>query len=244
MAAHKKRKKKKQYRSVFPILYPSKLGTPYGYRPGSTNEFGGNQPSTGTGTSGTAGTGGSGAGSSGGGMAGPVESHRPKPGRARVLHEMRKSLGMTAGNDRPNYGGDAFPSTELKEYFDDGPQVAWGGFSVPNWSMVAMRGGGPVIGGPGFYHDGHGEGGRYNFQKSPGLGFRTEQAWKIWDQALKLMKSEPNLTKESILMRAMAKSGVYRGAIDPAEIRLLEMGIDWYLSDTNQYTNRRDVFYT
>jgi len=153
-------------------------------------------------------------------------------------------MGCTTGNDRPNFGGDAFPSSPLVEYFGDGPQVAFGGYSVPNWSMVGMRGGGPVIGGPGFYHDGHGEGGKYNFQKSPGLGFRTEQAWKIWDKALELMKSEPQLTKESILMRAMAKSGVYRGSIDPAEIRLLEMGIDWYLSDAGQYTNRRDVFYT
>lgn len=166
---------------------------------------------------------------------GPAESYKPKLSRARILHEMRRSMGMGATSNEPS---------PIAEYFDDGPQVAWGGYSIPNWSMVAMRGGGPVIGGPGFYHDGHGEGGRYDFQKSPGLGFRTEQAWKIWDQALKLMKSEPNLTKESILMRAMAKSGVYRGAIDPAEIRLLEMGIDWYLSDAGQYTNRRDVFYT
>lgn len=227
----KKKKRKKQLRSVFPIIYPNRIGTPTTYRPGDTNEFGGQQqpPPSSPPTPGSGG--------------GTSESYRPKPSRARILHEMRMALGQRPGNDRPNEGGDAFPSTELKEYFGDSPQVSMGGYSVPAFTSATARGGGPFISGPGFVQDYKGDTGRYDFQKSPGLGFRTEQAWRIWEQALKIMEREPNLAKTSILLRAMAKSGIHRGQIEPAEYRLLEMGVDWYLSDAGALGARRDVFY-
>lgn len=223
----KKKRKKRKLRLVFPIIYPNRIGTPTTYRPGDTNEFGGgtsNQQVTPP-------------------DPGPTES-KLRPSRARVLHEMRKALGQASGSDRSNMGGDAFKPSPLVEYFNNAPQVAWGGYSIPSFSAaVTTRGAGPFISGPGFQMDYKGDTGRYDFQKSPGLGFRTEQAWKIWEQALKIIDREPNLSKASILLRAMAKSGIHRGQIDPAEYRLLEMGIDWYLSDAGALGARRDIFY-
>jgi hypothetical protein len=147
-----------------------------------------------------------------------------KPSRARVLHEMRRALGLT-------------------EYFNDAPNVGMGGYQLPSFSVVPMRVGGPVIGGPGFQHDGNGEGGRYDFKKSPGLGFRTEMAWRVWEKAMGVMDKEKGIPKHSILLRALSKAGVHRGQMDPAEYRLLEMGIEWYLSDAGALGAIKSVFY-
>jgi len=234
---HKKRKKRKRVLSVFPIIYPSRIGTPYTYRPGSGNDSGGAPaeappapPSPGSGIG---------------------EALNVKPSRARVLHEMRRALGLKPGSDRANEGGDAFPQgprmrlvrTALVEYFNDAPNVAMGGYQLPSFSSVPMRVGGPVIGGPGFQHDGNGEGGRYDFRKSPGLGFRTEMAWRVWEKAMDVMDKEKGMAKHSILLRALSKAGVHRGQIDPAEYRLLEMGIEWYLSDAGALGASKSVFY-
>ena len=102
-----------------------------------------------------------------------------------------------------------------------------------------MRGGGPTIGGPGFHHDAEFKGGRYDLRKSPGLSFRTEPAWRIWDRALDIMAKYKTLPKHSVLLRAMAKAGVHRGQIDPSELRLIEMGIEWYLSDSGSLAAQR-----
>lgn len=234
MAKPHKRKKKKQYSSVFPILYPSRLGTPYGFTPGSGNRSGGGKQGGGLmGSRGGAmggspmGTGGSGgaSGGAGGGMGsgvGAAESIAPRPSRARVIHEMKKAMNLT-------------------EYFDD--NAAMGGFSIPSFASVSMRSGGPVIGGPGFQHDGHGEGGVFNFKKSPGLGFSTEKGWKVWEKAMQIIDNNKTLSKTGILLRAMAKAGVHKGQIDPAEYRLLEMGVEWYLSDAGALGAKRTVAY-
>lgn len=235
MAESKKRKKKRKQRrilSVFPILYPSRIGTPYTFRPGSGNDSGGSPnpppppPPPGPGP-------------------GPGMGERTaiRPSRARVLHEMRRALGLTFGDDKANEGGDAFPASPLVEYFNDAPNVAMGGFSLPSFSAVPMRMGGPTIGGPGFQHDGNGEGGRYDFKKSPGLGFRTEMAWKVWEKAMLVMQKEKGLPRHSILLRALTKAGVHRGQLDPAEYRLLEMGIEWYLSDQGSLGINKGVYY-
>jgi hypothetical protein len=131
----------------------------------------------------------------------------------------------------------------LAEYFNDAPNVAMGGFSLPAFSAVPMRAGGPVIGGPGFQHDGNGEGGKYDFKKSPGLGFRTEMAWRVWEKAMEVIDREKNLPKHSIMLRAMAKAGVQRGQMDAAEYRLLEMGIEWYISQAGGAGASRNIFY-
>lgn len=234
---HKKRKKRKRVLSVFPIIYPSRIGTPYTYRPGSGNDSGGTPAEAPPAAPGP-----------GPGMG---ERLNIKPSRARVLHEMRRALGLTRGSDRANEGGDAFPEgpklrlvrTALAEYFNDAPNVGMGGFQLPSFSVVPMRVGGPVIGGPGFQHDGNGEGGRYDFKKSPGLGFRTEMAWRVWEKAMQVMDKEKGMAKHSILLRALSKAGVHRGQIDPAEYRLLEMGIEWYLSDAGALGAIKSVFY-
>jgi hypothetical protein len=131
----------------------------------------------------------------------------------------------------------------LIEYFNDAPNVAMGGFSMPSFAAASMRAGGPVIGGPGFEYNGDGEGGKYDFKKSPGLGFRTEIAWRIWEKAMEVVSQDKTLPKHSVLLRAMAKAGVHRGQMDPAEFRLLEMGIEWYLSAAGALAAGRNVFY-
>lgn len=237
---HKKRKKRRRILSVFPILYPSRIGTPFSYAPGSGNDSGGTPPDPPPPPPGN--------GGNGGGMG---ERLNIKPSRARVLHEMRRALGIASGGDRANEGGDAFPRGSahqrlrraLDEYFNDAPNVAMGGYQLPSFSVVPMRVGGPVIGGPGFQHDGNGAGGRYDFKKSPGLGFRTEMAWRVWEKAMGVMDKEKGMAKHSILLRAMSKAGVHRGQIDPAEYRLLEMGIEWYLSDAGALGAIKSIFY-
>lgn len=141
--------------------------------------------------------------------------------KRKVIAEMRKSMGLV-------------------EYFNDAPGVATGGFSVPNFGGASMHSsGGPSLSGPGFQNDDEGKGGRYDFKKSPGLGFRTEMAWRIWEKALEIMSREKNLPNHSILLRAMSKAGIHRGQLDPAEFRLLEMGVDWYLSDSGSLGAKR-----
>lgn len=206
--AHKKRKKRRRILSVFPILYPSKIGTPYSYAPGSANDSGGTPAAPP-------------APAPGPGMG---ERLNIKPSRVRVLHEMRRSLGLV-------------------EYFNDAPNVSMGGYQLPSFSSVPMRVGGPAISGPGFQHDGNEKAGRYDFKKSPGLGFRTEMAWRVWEKAIEVMDKEKGMAKHSILLRAMSKAGIHRGQMDPAEYRLLEMGIEWYLSDAGALGAIKGIFY-
>lgn len=195
-------KKKKSWRTTFPILFPSKMGTPRTYRPGSANDSIG-LPAD----------------------AGAPKSEGVRPTKVKVLHEMRKSMGLV-------------------EFFSNhswstSPNPAWGGYSVPNFGSVSMRGGGPTIGGPGFHHDAEFKGGRYDLRKSPGLGFRTEAAWRVWEKVLEIVEKYKTLPKHAVLLRAMARAGVHRGQIDPSELRLLEMGIEWYLTDPGSLAAKR-----
>ena len=202
------KKKKKSWRPVFPILHPSRMGTPRTYSPGSANGAIGMPDG----------------GSDGGGGAAPA-GEGIKPSKAKVLHEMKRSMGLVEFFSNHSWGSQ--------------PNPAWGGYSVPSFGMVAMRGGGPTIGGPGFHHDSEFKGGRYNLRKSPGLGFRTETAWKIWDKALEVIEKYKTLPKHAVLMRAMASAGIHRGQLDPSELRLLEMGIEWYLTDPGSLAAKR-----
>lgn len=208
----KKRHRKKRYHAKvkygFPILYPSRMGTPFSFPAGSGNNSG--EPMAGA-------------------ESAPASSPAPASessnrSRSNVLKRLRESLGLV-------------------EYMNDAPQVAWGGYSAPSFAAVGMRQGGPVIGGPGFYYDGGGVGGRYDFQRSPGLGFRTEMAWRVWEKIMQVIDTYPNLPRQMILMRAMAKAGVHHGQMDPSEFRLLEMGIDWYLSSNGSLAANRSVYY-
>ena len=191
-------RKKKKWNSVFPMLHPSRMGTPRAMGPGP--------------------------GPADAASAMPA-SEGIRPSKNKVLHEMRRSMGLV-------------------EYFanhswSSSPNPAWGGYSIPNFGSVKMRGGGPTIGGPGFYHDAEFKGGKYDLKKSPGLAFRTEPAWRIWDKALEIMSLHKGMPKHSVLLRAMAKAGVHRGQIDPSELRLIEMGIEWYLSDQGAIGTQR-----
>lgn len=192
------RKKKKKWNSVFPMLHPSKMGTPRTFSPGSANGAIG-LPS------------------------GAAEGIQPS--KSKVLHEMKRSLGLV-------------------EYFSNhswssAPNPAWGGYSVPTIGAVNMTKGGPTIGGPGFQYDPEFKGGKYDLKKSPGLGFRTEAAWRIWDKVMDLVVKHKTMPKQAILLRAMAKAGVHRGQIDPSEMRLLEMGIEWYMTDPGALSTQR-----
>ena len=196
-------KKKRNWKAAFPILHPSRMSTPRTYRPGSANGA---------------------LGMSDGSPAAP-KAEGVRPSKAKVIHEMRRSMGLVEFFSNHSFGSS--------------PNPAWGGYSVPNFGMVAIRGGGPTIGGPGFHHDSEFKGGRYDLKKSPGLGFRTEYAWRVWEKALEVIEKYKTLPKHSVLMRAMAKAGIHRGQIDPSELRLLEMGIEWYLTDPGSLAAKR-----
>jgi hypothetical protein len=146
------------------------------------------------------------------------------------MHELKKSMGLLEFFGAGNEGSSA-------------PNPAWGGYSVPQLGMVKIRAGGPTIGGPGFTHNVDGEedgaGGRYDFRKSPGLGFRSESAWRVWNYILDFIDKDPTLPKHSILLRAMGKAGIHPGQIDAAELRLIEMGIEWYLTDPGSLAAKR-----
>lgn len=185
-------------RVIFPMFYPSRMGTPRTYDMGTADGGGAN---------------GANGGGDGGGM-GEVNIYR-----ARNRAKLFEYFSMQGSESHPN------PN--------------WGGYSIPNLGMIQMRGGGPVIGGPGFQHDGHGEGGVYNFKKSPGLGFRTEAAWRIWEKAMEIIDADKTMNKHHILLHAMAKANIHRGQVDPAELRLVEMGIEWYLTDPGSLAAKR-----
>jgi hypothetical protein len=206
----KREKCRKKYKYAFPMLFPSKMGTPRTFRPGTADN------------------------GAGGGTPPPApmpmgDSKSMGPTRLRVMHELKKSMGLLEFFSNHNSS-----ST---------PNPAWGGYSVPQLGMVKMRGGGPTIGGPGFENNVDGEddgaGGIYDLRNSPGLGFRSESAWRVWGAVLDLIDKDPTLPKHSILLRAMAKAGVNPGQIDPAELRLVEMGVEWYLTDPGSLGAKR-----
>lgn len=217
----KKCKKNKRNRSVFPVLYPGHMGTPHTYDQGSANDSlqtgGATGPVVSSDISRVGGTGG------GGDYLGETEGNAVKcrPSRIRVLHEMRKSLGLLEYGDATN------------------PDPSWGGFSVPNMAMTKIRGGGPQITGPGFPGSDRDGGGKYDYRKSPGLALRTELGWRIWKAALDIIDRHKAASKPQIMMMAMQKAGVHRGQIDPAELRLIEMGVEWYLTSQGSLAARR-----
>jgi len=210
LVRRKKKKKREDEYSPFPMLFPSSMGTPRGYQAG-TADMGGSQMGPGGGQESTV----------------PV-----RPSRARVMHELKRSMGLLE-----------FASHSWGSAQGTSMDPSYGGYSVPQLGMVKMRKGGPTIGGPGFQYNVDGEedgkGGRYDFKKSPGLGFRTESAWRVWNAAIEIMERNPTGTKVQILMQALGRAGVHRGQIDPSELRLVEMGIEWYLTDQGSLAARR-----
>lgn len=149
-----------------------------------------------------------------------------RPTMARVLHELRLSLGMIKNEDNERYA----------------PDPGWSGHAVMNPLAVNMRQGGPVIGGPGFWPTSEpGAGGRYDFGTSPGLGFRSQTAWRVWKAALDVMERDKTLPPAAIFQAATARAGIRYGQIDPAEARLLEMGIEWYTSNPSAGSGSRDM---
>ena len=120
-----------------------------------------------------------------------------------------------------------------------GSGVTWQGFEIANPLATKMRHGGPTIGGPGFHNDPGPTGGVMDPRKSPGLGFRSEGAWRVWNAALDIMEKDKAIPRNQVFMAALARSGVRFSEIDPAESRLIEMGIEWYLSDPGSTTAKR-----
>lgn len=123
---------------------------------------------------------------------------------------------------------------------EDGPP--WAGFQVPNPAMVKMRGGGPSIGGPGFQPMTDPlPGGVYDIAKSPGISFKTDLGWRLWQAALDVISQDKTLQSHDILRAAMERSGIRDNQIDPSEGSLLKMGIEWALSDPNAAPTQRNV---
>lgn len=113
---------------------------------------------------------------------------------------------------------------EMRQVFNE---FATAGHSAPNAIMIDPLTGAPAM-------DMVGSGGVYNFKSSPGLGFRTEAGWKVWRAALEIIPRYKNLTINDIMQQAMQRAGIRVGDIDAAEVKLLEMGLQWYLSNQNQ----------
>ena len=208
---HRKKKKKKSAKARRP-----RYGV-YGFWPIFYSHTG--TPKSGSSTGGQEsplpdppadGDGGGDGGGEGGGEGGGAGESIVRPSIYRVMHNLRRSMGV------------------VNEFNGRAQDPAWVGYSVPSPLMVHMRQGGPTIGGPGFRNDG-GPSGVVDPAKSPGIGFRSEKAWRVWRAAIDIMGSQKTLPQGAILMSAMSKTGVKIGDLDPAEVRLLEMGIHWYL---------------
>lgn len=208
MYKNKKKKTKRVY-SVFAPIFPSRFTTPK--TDYSSSNVNGNLPNPGAGN-------GPGPVPYGGG--GMTMSVIP-PSRRKVIHEIRKSLGMLSEGDM--------------QMTND---PAWKGYSAPS-AALTTRQGGPQPSGAGFQPVNPGQGGRYDFQRSPGIGFRTEKAWKIWWNIVDILNKRPTLPIHAVMQAAMARAGARFGDIDAGERRLLEMGIEWYLSDP-QKTQSKD----
>ena len=153
-------------------------------------------------------------------------SEGARPTRARVMHELRLALGMLKEDESERYA----------------PDPGWRGYSMMNPLSVNMRQGGPTIGGPGFWPTVEpGQGGRYDFAKSPGLGFRSAIAWRVWQAIIEIIERDKTLSPPAIFQAATARVGVRYGQLDPSEARLLEMGIEWVLSDPGAVSSKRDL---
>jgi hypothetical protein len=222
-----KKKKRKHYTAAFaPLFYRGSLGTPK--TPGSYSGNDGDHDADDAPAAGGASPSGSGAGAGGAGAGpggGAMGSSWVPPSKVRVIHEMRRSLGLLEFSGGSGAGA-----------------VAWTGFAVPNPLSVNIRQGGPTIGGPGFSNnsDGQPQGGIYDPAKSPGLGFRSEGAWRVWKAALEIMSKDKTIPTGAILQAAFQRAAVKMPQMDPAEVRLLEMGIQWYMSDPVPFAAKRD----
>jgi hypothetical protein len=202
---HKKKKKKTDFYSVFAPVYPNVQGTPK-TNYSSQNINGGGSHSGGS-------SGGMSMGMGGGGIAGGIHASVIPPSRRKVIHEIRQVLGYISEGE-----------TQMTN------DPAWKGYSAPSPALT-MRPGGPQPRGSGFSPVAPGQGGRYDFQRSPGLGFTTEKAWRTWAGIVDILGKRPNMPIHQLMQAAMARAGVKFGDIAPQEQRLLEMGIQWYLSD-------------
>lgn len=211
----KKRKRRVVYGVFPPVLYPGHMGTPKSGAPYLA------QPGT------MAGTGpGAPSGAPAGGAPGGMHASWVPSSRVKVLHEMKKALGLLEFSGGTGAGA-----------------VSWTGFAVPNPLTVKIRQGGPTIGGPGFASDPNApSGGVYNTQPSPGLGFSTEKGWRIWKAAQEIASRHPELPQSAIVQAAVAKAGVKIGEVDPAEMRLVEMGVEWYLTSPGALSQRDSGF--
>lgn len=213
----KKKKKKKQPYSVFAPLWPAREGTPKtNYSSQNINSPGGYHPSSGSSVAygGSAGGPGGGGGGPGGGPApGGMVASIP-PSRRKVIHEIRKALGNISEAGSWQSAGDP----------------AWKGYTAPSPAVV-NRQGGPQPSGAGFSPVDPGQGGRYDFQRSPGLGFKSEKAWRVWHGIVDILTRRPSMPIHQVIQAAQARAGVKFGDIDAAEQRLLQMGIEWFLSD-------------
>ncbi len=72
--------------------------------------------------------------------------------------------------------------------------------------------------------------GAYDFVNSPGLSFRSAAAWRVWRAALEIIPRSPTLTVAGIIQAALHRAGLRFGEVESGDIRVLEMGIEWYLN--------------
>lgn len=128
------------------------------------------------------------------------------------------------------------PIEELKRIFskkEESSNAAWTGYSGPHALQVFNVPNSE-------YQSNNPSSGRYDWKKSPGVGFKTEYGWRVWEAALDIMAKEKTLSKSAILLAAFSKAGIPLNKVDPSEVRLIDMAIEWYLSDTGAVSAKRD----
>jgi 2'-5' RNA ligase len=190
---HKKKRKGKglrarSYNSVFPPLFPDRMGTP--------NRFGGNW--------------------------GPNPNHQ--------------SYGSDTAGAAPA-GSHAFSEEDTFEriYQEWSGQYKSGEMTGPTAIGVTTQ--------DSTYPDQNQDKvdtGRYDWRNSSGLGFKTEKANTVWKMALDIMEKHPELSETAILMTAFQRAQFRMDQFAPEEVRLLQMGIQWYCGETGARNSNVD----
>lgn len=82
--------------------------------------------------------------------------------------------------------------------------TSWWGYSVPHLQMVKMRGG-----------------------ETPISKFENPNSEKVFGQAKKVLKTQPEITAREVLTRAADGVGVKLYDLPPEDVRALEIAVHW-----------------
>ena len=213
----KKRKKKNvAYGAFGPVFWPGHMTTPKTTAPYTGNQTPSSPPPPASGPGPNPSPGGGGPGPA------PMGASWMPASKDRVLYEMKRCMGL------------------LVEFGDGGGSSSFQGFNITNPLAATKRVGGPQISGPGFQDGPDPNPGVYSPRTSPGISFSTDKGWSIWRAALDIMERDKTLPPNAIVQAAIAKAGMRIGDLSSPELRLIEMGIEWYQGGVGTDAAKRD----